>query len=78
MRYNFIGCNWRNYLGKDPTNPRGSEHGLITEPALNPLMILLKVKLTSGSAWPRDKYDDGTICLQLVIKSWGLALDSSK
>ena len=43
------------------TNPRDSEYVSIPEPTLNPLMILMKVELASGSALPREKYDAGTI-----------------
>ena len=52
---------WRTPMGKDLTNPRHSKYGSIPEPALNPLMILLKVEFTNGSALPRDKYDAGNI-----------------
>ena len=50
-------------MGKDFTNPRDSEYGSIPEPALHPLMILMKVELASGSALPREKYNAGTILI---------------
>ena len=57
----LMGMVWGTPLGKDPTNHRDSEYSSIPGPALNPLMILLKLELASGSALPRDKYNTGTI-----------------
>ena len=47
-------------MGEDLTNPRDSKYSSIPKAALNPLMILMIVELTSGSALPRDEYDAGT------------------
>ena len=50
-------------MSEDLTNPRNSEYGSIPKPVLNPLTILMKVELTSGSVLPRGKYDAGTILM---------------